>query len=228
MSLIKRLSLRSDLTTSRGKAQGQAVIEFLGKRPSIKDNQSSLVGSVTAFSRVEVTRKNLVEKLTKAINDILSVPESGGTSSKQWERIEKDRLFASLKQTALISCSLNAAAIGPGIMLALPSIDIDPSMGWIGIVSLLATGSTTLVIGKFRAQKEFETQWRRRADHLRKILHSIAAQEVDAVHRRIEDGVSPYTRFVTTEKDRIELFQEECEGLASAARNLRNRIQKMR
>ena len=125
---------------TRGRAQGQAVIEYLGKRPSVKDNQSSLVGSVTAVSRFEETRKNLIEKLTHAVDDVFSVPGKSGqpTTKAQREELDKDRLFASMKQTAMISSSFHATALGSAVMLALPSVEIDPTTGWLGVASMLA------------------------------------------------------------------------------------------
>ena len=204
------------------------MIEYLGKRPSVKDNQSSLVGSVTTVSRFEETRKNLIEKLSKAVDEVFSVPGSkaGQPSTKeQREELDKDRLFASMKQISLISSSFHAAALGSTLLLTLSSIDIDPTTGWLGMASLFAGGGTTLALGKSRIRNAYHGQWSRRARHLRKALDSIAMKETETVHRRIEEGVAPYTRFVATEKDRIEALKEECERVASAATNLRNRIQ---
>ncbi len=206
------------------------MIEYLGKRPSIKDNQSSLVGSVTAVSRFEETRKNLIERLTKAVDDVFSVPGTNAgkpATKEQREELDKDRLFASMKQTALISSSFHAAAFGSIIMLAVPSVDIYPTIGWMGVASLFAGGGTTLALGKSRIREAYHGQWSRRARNLHQALENIATKEVEVVQRRIEDGVAPYTRFVATEKDRIESMKEECERVASAARNLRNRVQKL-
>jgi hypothetical protein len=58
---------------TRGRAQGQAVIEYLGKRPAIKNQ--SLVGSVTAASRFEDTRKLLGDRLSTVVRDILQSNE---------------------------------------------------------------------------------------------------------------------------------------------------------
>jgi len=227
--LIEHVIETADSVATRGRAQGQAVIEYLGKRPSVKDNQSSLVGSVTAVSRFEETRKNLIEKLTHAVDDVFSVPGKSGqpTTKAQREELDKDRLFASMKQTAMISSSFHATALGSAVMLALPSVEIDPTTGWLGVASLLAGGGTTLALGKSRIKEAYKEQWSRRARNLQTALETIATKEAEVVHRRIEDGVAPYTRFVAIEKDRIEALKEECERVASAARNLRNRVQKL-
>ena len=76
-------SLYSDSVATRGRAQGQAVIEYLGNRPAMKNK--SLVGSVTAASRFEDTRKALRERLSSVVLDAL---QKGSDES-----IEKEKLF---------------------------------------------------------------------------------------------------------------------------------------
>lgn len=202
---------------TRGRAQGQAVIEYLGKRPAVKNNHS-LVGSVTTVSRFEETRKNLVEKLSNAVDEIL---KGGGG-----EDIDKDRLFGSLKQTAILSSSLQVGAVGSGLLLGLQAI--DPMSGYIAASSLFAGAGATHFFGKSKIREQYNEQWLRRAQHLNKALDALTAKEVDRVKQKILDGVAPYTRFVETEKERIADLQERCERVASASRNLRNRIQKLR
>ena len=212
---------------TRGRAQGQAVIEYLGKRPAVKNNQS-LVGSVTTVSRFEETRKNLVERLSNAVDDILKVGADNNKTmeEQQWEHLDEDRLFSSLKRTALLSSYLQAGALGSGILLALQII--DPITGWIGVSSLLVGGGASYTMGKARIRQRYNEQWSRRAQHLNQALDAITTKEVDRVNRRILDGVAPYTRFVETEQERIGDLRERCERVASASRNLRNRINKLR
>eukprot|EP00536_Pseudo-nitzschia_multiseries_P000865 jgi/Psemu1/179702/e_gw1.11.257.1 len=214
--LLEHVLETADSVATRGRAQGQAVIEYLGKRPAIKNNQS-LVGSVTTVSRFEETRKNLVEKLSNSVDEIL---KGGGA-----EDIDKTRLFVSLKQVALVSSASQVGALSSGLLLALEAI--DPVTGWIAASSLCFGGGASYVLGKAKIQQRYNEQWSRRARHLDKALDAITAKEVDRVNRKILDGVAPYTRFVETERERIADLQERCERVTSASRNLRNRIQKL-
>jgi hypothetical protein len=56
-----------DIATS-SRAQGQAVIEYLGKRPAVVGQ--NLIGSVTAASRFDDTRKDLLEKMSHALKSV--------------------------------------------------------------------------------------------------------------------------------------------------------------
>mmetsp|Transcript_27004 Transcript_27004/g.59376 ORF Transcript_27004/g.59376 Transcript_27004/m.59376 type:complete len:724 (+) Transcript_27004:188-2359(+) len=213
--LLEHVLETADSVATRGRAQGQAVIEYLGKRPAIKNNQS-LVGSVTTVSRFEDTRKNLVEKLSNAVDEIL---KGGG------EDIDKIRLFASFRHIAFLSSSLQAGALASCVLLTLEAI--DPVTGWIAVSSLSVGGGAAYAIGKANIRQRYNEQWFRRAQHLNKALDAITTKEVDRINQKILDGVAPYTRFVETERERIDDLQERCERLTSASRNLRNRIQKL-
>jgi hypothetical protein len=174
------------------------------------------VGSVTAASRFEDTRKNLITKLSSVIDQILK-PDS--------DHIDKDRLFQSLKQTAIVSSMLQLGALGSGLLMSMQVI--DPVTGWIGASSLAVGGGATYMIGLSRTSQQYRQQWSQRAQRLEQALEAISDKELDRVNRRILDGVAPYTRFVENEQHRIDHLQEQCERIGSAARNLRNRISKL-
>lgn len=211
----------AESVATRGRAQSRAVIEYLGMRPAVRNNQS--LGSVTAVSRFEDTKKNLTERLSNAVNDIIN---TGVDKSIEREHLDKDQLFRSLKKSALLSLSLQISALGSGGLLALQMI--DPTVGCIILVPLSFGGGASYAMSKARIRQWYKELWSRRAHHLNKVLQAITDKEVDRVNRRILDGVAPYTRFVETEQERIGDLQEQCERIAIASRNLRNRINKLR
>jgi hypothetical protein len=190
------------------------VIEYLGKRPAMKNQ--SLIGSVTAASRFEDTRKHLEERLSSVINKALADGH---------EQSDKIRFFNSLKQASTVSAALHFGALGSGVLMALDLV--DPLTGGIFFASFAAGGVGSYTMGTARIAQQFEQEWAHRASSLDKGLETISSKELDRVNRRILDGVAPYTRFVETEQGRINDLQMHCDGLRFAARNLRNRIAKM-
>jgi hypothetical protein len=208
-------SLHRDTVATRGRAQGQAAIEYLGKRPAMKNQ--SLIGSVTAASRFEDTRRALVERLSSVVD--MTIPNDVEQAS------EKNRLFLSFKQTASVSAALQMGGLGSTLMMALDLL--DPVTGGIGFTLLIAGGAGSFTIGTARIAHQFQQEWSHRADTMDKALEAISSKEMDRVNRRIVDGVAPYTRFVENEQGRLNDLQMQCEGIQSAARSLRNRINKM-
>jgi hypothetical protein len=177
----------------------------------------SLVGSVTAASRFEDTRKNLCERLSSAVNITLRSNE---------EEKEKHELYQSLWTTAALSTGFHTSALGTSI--AAMSGMVEPLPGIILTSVLIMSGVTCYVLGTSRIAQNHEAKWLDRAKNLEGAVIAICDKEVERVNRRILDGVSPYTRFVESEQERIINLQEQCEGLRSVARNLRNRIDKLR
>ena len=204
----------SDSVATRGRAQGQAVIEYLGKRPAMK--HQSLVGSVTAASRFDDTKRNLTEQLTHAVQSML--PPS-------LEHDQEQSVLQSLRHMAWISATLNIGAITSAFAIGVELV--DPIPGLLASSSLAIGGGALWTTGVYRIRQRFQDEWASRATKLEGALQAICDKELERVNRRILNGVAPYTRFVESEQERIDLFREECEGVCVAARNLRNRISKL-
>lgn len=205
--------IHSDLVATRGRAQGQAVIEYLGLRPATKSH--SLVGSITAASRFEDTRNNLSERLSSAVKSTLRPDE---------EIKEKVEVFRTLWTTALVSSGLQLGALGTAIGTVMDLLELHS--GILVAASLAASGGACYVIGTSRVAQTLDAKWLDKAKNLEGALVSICDKEVERVSRRILDGVGPYTRYVENETERVAILQEQCEGLCAASHNLRNRIRK--
>ncbi|CAB9523744.1 Dynamin family [Seminavis robusta] len=215
--LLESVEETAESIATRGRAQGQAVIEYLGKRPAMKNQ--SLVGSVSAASRFEDTRKILSDKLSDAVITHVA-------SSQDDEAYVEKRLFRSLQQTAMVSAGLEVGALMSGLATAAELVDI---MAGMGSCSLLAIGGGIVYgQGRRRIQNEYRGSWKEKEELLDEALEVICAKELSRVERRILDGVAPYTRFVETEQERLEKLSEHGENILVQAHSLRNRISKLR
>jgi hypothetical protein len=180
-------------------------------------NNRSLVGSVTAASRFEDTRRNLADKLSAAVEKILQHDDN--------EQRDKARLFQSLQQTGILFSTLQVGALCSVLCVFFQML--DPVTGWIGASVLTGGGAATYIAGTSKAARQYRQSWLQRAERLESALGSISEKELDRVNRRILDGVAPYTRYVESEQHRINYLQEHCERMGSAGRVLQNRIQRM-
>jgi hypothetical protein len=97
----------------------------------------SLVGSVTAASRFEDTRKLLGDRLSTAVRDILQSND---------ERLEKERLFRSLRQTAFISASLQTGALGSAMAVATQLLEPVPGLAVLSSL-VLGRGAPVMSLG---------------------------------------------------------------------------------
>lgn len=175
----------------------------------------SLVGSVSAASRFEDTRRILVENLSAAVKTHIATDDAS----------ERSRVLRSLRQTAFVSAGLDVAALASGLATAAQVVDIVIGMGACSFLAL--SGGVVFSQGRRSCRQGHQSTWKEREDRLDEALEAICAKELSRVERRIVDGVAPYTRFVETEKERLETLEEASEDILAQAYALRNRINKL-
>jgi GTPase Era involved in 16S rRNA processing len=203
-----------DIATS-SRAQGQAVIEYLGKRPAVVGQ--NLIGSVTAASRFDDTRKDLLEKMSHALKSVYASYDANA---------EKTSLFQSVKNATYLSCALHVLAASSGVVTAIQMVDAVP--GTMATVGLAMSGAGVLSYSNQHLVRDYESKWKQREEKLNFALSRLCSKEIERIHKRILDGVSPYTRYVETEEEVLKTLNAQCEALSSSTQILRNRILKTR
>lgn len=204
-----------DNIATSSRAQGQAVIEYLGKRPAVVGQ--NLIGSVTAASRFEDTRKDLLEKMSHAFKSVYGSYDAD---------LEKTSLFQFLKNATYISCAMNVLAASSGVLTAIEMVDAVP--GTMSTVGLAMSGVGILSYTNQHLVQEYESKWKQREEKLNFALSKLCSKEIERIHKRILDGVSPYTRYVETEEELLKTLNAQCEELSNSTQILRNRILKTR
>ena len=205
----------TDTIATSARAQGQAVIEYLGKRPSVVGQ--NLIGSVTAASRFEDTRKDLNEKMSQAVESVFSNYTSDD---------DKKTVFDAMKNTVYLSTVLNILSIGSGVTIMMEMVDFIS--GGLACVGFGALGAGIVPQRNRNMTKQFELQWEKRNKKLGTALDALCSKEVDRIHKRILDGVAPYSRYVASEKEDVQKLSEECNKLSEGSQVLRNRIKNSR
>ena len=192
------------------RSQGQAMIEYLGKRPAMKSQ--SLLGSVTTASQYEDTRRHLHNSLLAVVNKHVDMNE-----------IEIQESFLNRLQT-VVYCNMVLNGGSVGVTTACVAQVVDPITG-LSLCSLLCAASAlTWHFGRQNAMDQYSLLWTSCSKRLDDDIKSICSKETDRVCRRIMDGITPYTLFVEVEQERLQQLTDECEGLTATARQLRNRI----
>jgi hypothetical protein len=213
---VHLLDLVKDMADSiavKGRAQGQAVIEFLGKRPAV--HHQSLVGSVTNASRFEDTRNSLMEHMSEAVRRNIDAELE----------VEEASVLNGLRQSVWLSMGLNVGALVSALATGVQVL--DPVTGIVACSAFAASSGLVLSRGPPQIAKQHRDLWKSRSRNLDEALEVISVRELDRVDRRIRDGVAPYTRFVETEQERIDGLIREVEDMLSESHRLRKRISKL-
>eukprot|EP00977_Amphora_coffeiformis_P015647 scaffold4600_cov169-Amphora_coffeaeformis.AAC.9 len=98
----------------QSRAQGQALMEFLGTRPSSSRQNKSLVGHVLAASRFEEIQQTLTQQLQQAV-DRHRLDDNQATV---------DRLLERLSQLTRVSVALQGGALSVALATSLAWIDL--------------------------------------------------------------------------------------------------------
>jgi small GTP-binding protein len=213
--LLNLVRETSESLAESATAQGQAVIEYLGKRPAVKNQ--SFVGTVTAASKFDESKDRLLHNMSDSIRGVLSEYNA---------ETEKDNLIRSLKQPVVLSSVFQLGAIGAALATATSAVSIGPGIA--ATVALATSGVAVMSQGTKSVSRQYQEMWKERESELDEILKQVCSKELErGVSSRILAGVQPYTRYVETEAERIAHSTEECESVRVSAQALRNRISKL-
>ena len=199
----------ADSVATQGRAQGQAIIEFLGKRPGSRNQ--SLVGNVLAASRFEETKKSLSEQVSRVLER--HIPEENEVSHT---------FLSTLKRSVHLGTALQAGSAISAVLTYGSFLDVFT--GSSSTLTLGAAGGWILSQGRWRAAREFEEMWSQHREQLSDALGRIFEKELDRVDRRIRDGIKPYTGSVQAEQERTNHLSKDCEEILTEAHRLRRRI----
>ena len=198
----------STLMNSRIKAQSQAVVEYLGKRPAIRSQ--SLVGSISP----RWTDSSFQALLQTAVDEVVLSNSSATTSA-----------LRVLHQRALLAAFCQFMAITGGFILVTSGMDQVISLTV--AVATSTGGGFAMHQGRPSFIKDHQHIWHVIEMDLDEILQTISEKELAKCNATIMDGVAPYTRFVESEQQRLNELINESEDILTSAQTLRNRIHKL-
>jgi len=202
----------SDILTSRSKIQARVVLEYVGARPRGEINR--MVSSIHDHHFDEV-RKQLLGKMSSTVKSVMT-------------SYDKDKELADLSasvQTGLVqSAFLQAGALTAGGLMASNLLHLTGGIATGGVAAaggMFLTGAMVLPMKKYQLKQEFKTK----IDELKEKMYGSLAHHLDRelrkVHDKILESISPYTRFVNVESEKIE-------SSSDAFKKSKRKIQKIR
>lgn len=214
-NLFERIREMSERTSERAQSQGQAVVDYLGKRPSAKSK--NIVGNIVAATQVQDMRSKLKEQMQASVK---------GVMSNHSELAAKKGTHHSLMQGAVLAAGLEGSALLSFVSSYMEMIDLVYG-GAIGCASA-AAGVLVVAQASRSVTQRYSKELGQLGTEVYDALEVVCDKELQKVNRRILDGVQPYSRYVQTEQDRIETLTKESEDAVSQAQSIRSRVNKLR
>jgi ABC-type transport system involved in cytochrome bd biosynthesis fused ATPase/permease subunit len=191
----------------------QQVMSYLQRRRT--QNLDHMVGESAAPR--ETRRRELLETVGQTVQSIVESYDRNKEAHELGASVE-----AAVAQTAL----LEVGAVGLGALVAAAVLGST-----LDITGILAA-STLAILGFFvipYKRKQAKDKFKEKMVSLRtRLLDALTAQfngESEIVIARLKDGVAPYTRYINSERERIDKAGNTLSGLRQTISELRARSQ---
>jgi GTP-binding protein EngB required for normal cell division len=191
----------------------QQVMSYLQRRRA--QNLDHMVGE--SYGPRESRRRELIDTVGKTVQTIVESYDRNKEASELAASVE-----SAVAQTALLE--VGAVGLGALLTIAVVSSTLD-------ITGILAASSLA-ILGFFVIpfkRKQAKDRFKEKMLSLRtKLLSSLTTQfgnESENVIARLKDGVAPYTRYVRSERERIDMAEKTLASLRQAISELRARSQ---
>jgi small GTP-binding protein len=191
----------------------QQVMSYLQRRRT--QNIDHLVGE--GYGPREARRRELIDSVGKSVQTIVN----------SYDRNQEARELANSVETAVAQTALlEAGAVGLGTLISVAVLSSS-----LDITGLLAAG-TMAILGFFVIpfkRKQAKENFKEKMGLLRtKLLHALTTQfdnERENAIDRMKEGVAPYTRYVRSERERIENAEATLSKVRQELSTLRARSQ---
>lgn len=192
--------------------QWQAVTEHLAERR--RQHAGRIVGDVGSF---QYDRERLIERVGRRTEDVVA----------QYDRQYEAAQLAEQAQTAVAAmAALEVGAVGLGaIITAIATTAAADVTGILLAGTVAALGLFVIPARRRKAQKELaEKLGNLRAD-LAQALRTPFEQEMRRSVQRITEAIAPYTRFVRSEREKLDEVQTELARLQEGLERLRSALE---
>jgi small GTP-binding protein len=211
----KRVEAVIDWLVASELRQWQAVMERLDRRRSIHEDR--MVG------RLPASFENDRRRLLETVGDAARKAVEGYDRER-----ESSRLADSVQAAVASAVLLEASAVGLGTIVTLIATTAAADVtGILAASALSVVGLLVLPAKKRRAKAELSGKVGRVREQLMTSLRQQFEGETKASVARIEEALAPYTRFVRSERTRLQEARTELEGSRVELEKLRAEVERL-
>jgi small GTP-binding protein len=191
----------------------QRVMSYVQRRRAV--HMEHIVGE--GMEPREMRRRDLIDSMGRTVQRIVDSYDRDREASELASQVE-----SAVAQTAL----LEAGAVGLGALVtaAVLSSSLDIT-GTIAASTLAIMGFFVIPYKRRKAKEGFQEKMTALRKNLHETLTTQFASESRSAVTRLKEGVTPYVRYVRSERERIERAQETLASIRQRLSGLKARIQ---
>lgn len=197
--------------------QWQAIMEYLDERRVAEEHKGKFIGELS--KTFEYNRRALLDSVGRVARQVV---DSYDKESEAKEVAEGVRM--AVAGTAL----LEVGAVGLGTLLVILLHGLAVDFSGILAASVVAILGFLVIPSKRRQAKE---ELGRKISNLRRrLMESLTTQfdrELERSLRRINEAISPYTRFVRAERDKLERTKQKLQEISGTLNVLKKKVEEL-
>lgn len=183
-------------------------------RQALERYRGDMIGDVGA--RFQADRQSLINQVSRQAEEVVD---------RYDQRAEADKLAENVRGAVAQTAIAQAGAVSLGaIVVALATTAAADVTGILAAATVAGLGLLILPARRRKARSEL----RRRSAELERQLSDVLTDGFEAEFqrsiRRIRDALSPYTRFVATEQERLQGVRDDVGAALSDVRTLRGEV----
>ena len=191
----------------------QSVNEILDRK-ALERYRVDLVGDIGA--RFQADRQTLINQVSRQADEVVDRYDQRAEATQLAENVR-----SAIAQTAIAQAG--AVSLGAAVVVLATTAAADVT-GILAAATVAGLGLLILPARRRSARRELRKRSSELAQQLSDVLEDGFSAELARSVRRVREALSPYTRFVTSERDQLERTGAEIERVTNAARQLRREV----
>ncbi len=197
--------------------QWQAVNGHLTERR--RKHQERIVGESEAVSGFHFDRERLIDTVSREAQRVVDTYD---------KTIEAEAIARGAQEAVAASAIMEVGAIGLGALITFLATTMAADVTGILLASAVAVLGIFIIPAKRRSAKnEMHKKVADLRQQLANSLRSQFEQEINRSLQRINEAISPYTRFVRAERDKLLGAQKEMDQVKTALVQLKTQIEEI-
>lgn len=191
----------------------QAVNEMLDRK-ALERYRGDFVGDIGA--RFQADRQTLINQVSRQADEVVD---------RYDQRIEATQLAENVRSAIAQTAIAQAGAVSLGAaVVALATTAAADVTGILAAATVAGLGLLILPARRRSARRELRRRSAELEQQLSDVLEDGFAAELARSIRRVREALSPYTRFVASEREQLERTGEEISQATDVARELRRQV----
>ncbi len=191
----------------------QSVNEMLDRK-ALERYRADLMGDIGA--RFQADRQTLINQVSRQADEVVN---------RYDQRAEATQLAANVRSAIAQTAIAQAGAVSLGaVVVALATTAAVDVTGVIAAATVAGLGLLILPARRRSARRELRKRSTELEQQLSEVLEDGFGAELGRSSRRVREALSPYTRFVASEREQLARTSEEIDEAIDTTRQLRREV----